>query len=140
MAVARLQRPTGPRLGEAARTVGGTYVAMPYCPPVRKPSGPARTAGQKTLLMRRGLWRIAAASPRGRPSGLSRALRLAWPKYRRLTCHDLFCAAALAKEQNPVIGYFDPIGLADLPLWKQDQEAVIGAPPPAACQPGSQPA
>ena len=33
---------------------------------------------------------------------------------------------ALAKEQNPVIGYFDPIGLADLPLWKQDQEAVIG--------------
>ena len=41
--------------------------------------------------------------------------------------------AALAKEQNPVIGYFDPIGLADLPLWKQDQEAVIGALPPAAC-------
>ena len=33
---------------------------------------------------------------------------------------------ALAKEQNPVIGYWDPIGLADLPLWNQDQEAVIG--------------
>lgn len=33
---------------------------------------------------------------------------------------------ALAKEQNPVIGYWDPIGLADLPLWRQDQEAVIG--------------
>jgi hypothetical protein len=34
--------------------------------------------------------------------------------------------AALAKEQNPVIGFWDPIGLADLPLWNQDEEAVIG--------------
>jgi len=33
---------------------------------------------------------------------------------------------ALAKEQNPVIGYWDPLGLADLPLWNQDEEAVIG--------------
>merc|ERR1719247_616533 len=33
---------------------------------------------------------------------------------------------ALAKEQNPVIGYWDPIGLADVPLWNQDEEAVIG--------------
>merc|ERR1719198_822097 len=33
--------------------------------------------------------------------------------------------AALAKEQNPVIGYFDPIGLADLDLWGQGEEASI---------------
>merc|ERR1719326_533333 len=33
---------------------------------------------------------------------------------------------ALAKEQNPVVGYWDPMGLADVPLWNQDQEAVIG--------------
>merc|ERR1719231_1823617 len=32
---------------------------------------------------------------------------------------------ALAKEQNPVLGYWDPIGLADIPLWGQDQEASI---------------
>jgi len=34
--------------------------------------------------------------------------------------------AALAKEQNPVIGYFDPLGLADLSLWDQGEEATIG--------------
>merc|ERR1719473_2274265 len=34
--------------------------------------------------------------------------------------------AALAKEQNPVIGYFDPLGLADLSLWEQSEEASIG--------------
>jgi hypothetical protein len=34
--------------------------------------------------------------------------------------------AALAKEQNPVVGYWDPMGLADVPLWNQDEEAVIG--------------
>merc|ERR1719454_1433062 len=33
--------------------------------------------------------------------------------------------AALAKEQNPVIGYWDPIGLADLDLWGQGEEASI---------------
>mmetsp|Transcript_34418 Transcript_34418/g.57001 ORF Transcript_34418/g.57001 Transcript_34418/m.57001 type:complete len:260 (-) Transcript_34418:365-1144(-) len=33
---------------------------------------------------------------------------------------------ALAKEANPVIGFYDPLGLADLPLWKQEQDAVIG--------------
>merc|ERR1719181_2289006 len=32
---------------------------------------------------------------------------------------------ALAKEQNPVLGYFDPIGLADLDLWGQGEEASI---------------
>merc|ERR1719482_1455212 len=32
---------------------------------------------------------------------------------------------ALAKEQNPVIGYFDPMGLADLDLWGQGEEASI---------------
>merc|ERR1712028_301659 len=29
-------------------------------------------------------------------------------------------------EQNPVVGYWDPMGLADVPLWNQDEEAVIG--------------
>ena len=37
------------------------------------------------------------------------------------------CASvALAKEQNPVIGYYDPMGLADLDLWGQGEEASIG--------------
>ena len=35
--------------------------------------------------------------------------------------------AALAKQQNPVLGYYDPIGLADLDLWGQGEEASIGA-------------
>lgn len=34
--------------------------------------------------------------------------------------------AALAKEQNPVIGYFDPLGLADKDFWQQGEEATIG--------------
>jgi hypothetical protein len=32
---------------------------------------------------------------------------------------------ALAKEQNPILGYWDPIGLADLQLWGQSEEASI---------------
>jgi len=32
----------------------------------------------------------------------------------------------LAKEQNPVIGYYDPLGLADLNMWDQGEEATIG--------------
>jgi len=32
---------------------------------------------------------------------------------------------ALAKEQNPVLGYYDPIGLADVDLWGQGTEASI---------------
>jgi len=32
---------------------------------------------------------------------------------------------ALAKEQNPVLGYYDPLGLADIPLWGQSEEASI---------------
>jgi hypothetical protein len=41
----------------------------------------------------------------------------------------LACAsrAELAKEQNPVLGYYDPIGLADVDLWGQGEEASIGA-------------
>jgi len=31
----------------------------------------------------------------------------------------------LAKEQNPVLGYYDPIGLADVDLWGQGEEASI---------------
>merc|ERR1719243_3022 len=33
--------------------------------------------------------------------------------------------AALAKEQNPVIGFYDPMGLADIDLWGQGTEASI---------------
>jgi hypothetical protein len=33
--------------------------------------------------------------------------------------------AALAKEQNPVIGFWDPIGLSDIDLWGQGEEASI---------------
>jgi hypothetical protein len=32
---------------------------------------------------------------------------------------------ALAKEQNPVLGYWDPVGLADIELWGQGTEASI---------------
>merc|ERR1719199_614815 len=31
----------------------------------------------------------------------------------------------LAKQQNPVLGYWDPIGLADIDLWGQGEEASI---------------
>jgi len=33
---------------------------------------------------------------------------------------------AFAVECNPVIGYWDPLNLAGIPLWQQDEEAVIG--------------
>lgn len=33
---------------------------------------------------------------------------------------------ALAKEQNPVIGYFDPLSLARLNFWNTGEEATIG--------------
>merc|ERR1719352_1733582 len=33
---------------------------------------------------------------------------------------------AFAVECNPVIGFWDPLNLAEVPLWQQDQEAVIG--------------
>jgi len=31
----------------------------------------------------------------------------------------------LAKQQNPVLGYYDPLGLADVDLWGQGEEASI---------------
>jgi hypothetical protein len=34
--------------------------------------------------------------------------------------------AAFAKECNPVIGFYDPLGLANLNLWDQGEEATIG--------------
>ena len=33
---------------------------------------------------------------------------------------------AIAKEQNPVIGYYDPLNLAQLDFWGQGEEATIG--------------
>jgi hypothetical protein len=32
----------------------------------------------------------------------------------------------LANDLNPVVGFWDPLGLVDLDLWGQDQEATIG--------------
>ena len=54
--------------------------------------------------------------------------RLPLPINRRCIEHHLARArvAALAKEQNPVLGFYDPIGLADLDLWGQGEEASIG--------------
>ena len=48
-------------------------------------------------------------------------------KLNLLSCavRDLF--TGLAKEQNPVLGYYDPIGLAGIDLWGQGTEASIGA-------------
>ena len=37
-----------------------------------------------------------------------------------------FRSAALAKEQNPVLGYWDPIGLADYDQFSVGQDASIG--------------
>jgi hypothetical protein len=34
--------------------------------------------------------------------------------------------AVLAKKLNPVLGYFDPLGLADDEFWGQSNEATIG--------------
>ena len=33
---------------------------------------------------------------------------------------------ALAKEQNPIVGYFDPLELGDKDFWEQGNEATIG--------------
>merc|ERR1719445_1572203 len=33
---------------------------------------------------------------------------------------------ALAKTQNPVVGYFDPLNLAEGEFWEQSNEATIG--------------
>ena len=33
---------------------------------------------------------------------------------------------ALAKTQNPVVGYFDPLNLADGEFWEQSNAATIG--------------
>ncbi len=35
-----------------------------------------------------------------------------------------------------MVGYWDPMGLADVPLWNQDEEAVIGALRRGACSVG----
>ena len=35
-------------------------------------------------------------------------------------------AQALAKEQNPIVGYFDPLELGDKDFWEQGNEATIG--------------
>merc|ERR1711907_507592 len=32
----------------------------------------------------------------------------------------------LAKSQNPVLGYYDPLGLADAEFWEQSNEATVG--------------
>ena len=34
--------------------------------------------------------------------------------------------AVLAKKLNPVLGYFDPLGLANDEFWGQSNEATIG--------------
>ena len=52
---------------------------------------------------------------------------------RSLTRVAALPAAALAKEQNPIIGFYDPMGLSDLDLWGQGEEASIGEPTYAAC-------
>jgi hypothetical protein len=39
------------------------------------------------------------------------------------TADDL---ATLAKKCNPILGYFDPLGLADQSFWGTSNEATIG--------------
>merc|ERR1719487_1017759 len=50
------------------------------------------------------------------------------PTVQRAASPSMFGKAeleALAKEQNPVLGYWDQIGLADIDLWGQGTEASI---------------
>ena len=46
---------------------------------------------------------------------------------------------ALAKSQNPVLGYWDPLQLAELDFWEEGNAATIGAPksptPPLSLRP-----
>merc|ERR1719232_516184 len=39
---------------------------------------------------------------------------------------DLAGLQALAETQNPVVGYFDPLALADKEFWDESNEATIG--------------
>merc|ERR1719486_525859 len=39
---------------------------------------------------------------------------------------DLDSLKSLAKSQNPVIGYWDPLNLADKEFWDQSNDATIG--------------
>merc|ERR1719486_1829753 len=39
---------------------------------------------------------------------------------------DLDSLKSLAKSQNPVIGYWDPLNLADQEFWDQSNDATIG--------------
>merc|ERR1719261_1329613 len=60
----------------------------------------------------------AAFAPAAAPQGVA----------TRATSAQMFGKAdleALAKSQNPVLGYWDPIGLANLDLWGQGEEASI---------------
>merc|ERR1719408_904116 len=53
---------------------------------------------------------------------------LSTPSANRVAPPQMFGKAdleALAKEQNPVLGYWDPVGLADIELWGQGEEASI---------------
>ncbi|CAH0375244.1 unnamed protein product [Pelagomonas calceolata] len=45
--------------------------------------------------------------------------------YADLKAHQKH-AQALAKEQNPIVGYFDPLELGDKDFWEQGNEATIG--------------
>jgi len=53
----------------------------------------------------------------------SDATETAAPAKTGFTYADL---KALAKEQNPIVGYFDPLELGDKDFWEQGNEATIG--------------
>jgi len=60
--------------------------------------------------------------------GYAPAAAMAAPVVTRAAAPQMFGQSdlqALAKEQNPVLGYWDPIGLAKLDLWGQGEEASI---------------
>ena len=54
----------------------------------------------------------------GRRSHLENRFDFAWRRGEELK--------VLAKELNPVVGFWDPIGLSELDLWDQGEEATIG--------------
>ena len=68
----------------------------------------------------------AFVAPVAKTSAVARAsdaTETAAPAKTGFTYADL---KALAKEQNPIVGYFDPLELGDKDFWEQGNEATIG--------------
>ena len=66
---------------------------------------------------------LSAALPSAAAAFAGAAVAPAAPNVRMSAMEDL---KALAKEANPVVGYWDPLNLAQLNFWGKGEEATIG--------------